>query len=166
MAIDFACRTEARTLRRHNDRPDRGLTRRAPYPRCGLARAAPCPFSRPLRVCVAEEAGPRRACAQGWVIIWTTPATAILRRPMRRQYSSSPLANPDALGSPQNKGAADCSAAPIVSRELPYFRLVIAVRSAESLAMPAAPHQLEPNAVAPLPGLIAVTKHGLALVVL
>src|SRR5260370_39083110 len=47
-----------------------------------------------------------------------------------------------------------------------YFRLVIAVRSAESLAMPAAPHQFEPNAVAPLPGLIAVTKPGLELVVL
>jgi len=47
-----------------------------------------------------------------------------------------------------------------------YFRLVIAVRSAESLAMPAAPHQFEPNAVVPLPGLIAVTKPGLELVVL
>ncbi len=33
-----------------------------------------------------------------------------------------------------------------------YFRLVIAVRSADSLAMPAAPHQLEPTPV----GLIAV----------
>jgi hypothetical protein len=33
-----------------------------------------------------------------------------------------------------------------------YFRLVIAVRSAESLAMPAAPHQLEPAPV----GLIEV----------
>src|ERR1700704_1142609 len=43
-----------------------------------------------------------------------------------------------------------------------YFRLVIAVRSAESLTMPAAPHQFEPN---PL-GLIAVTKPGLELVVL
>ena len=35
---------------------------------------------------------------------------------------------------------------PCVSREWSYFRLVIAVRSAESLTMPAAPHQLEPNA--------------------
>ncbi len=42
-----------------------------------------------------------------------------------------------------------------------YFRLVIAVRSADSLTMPVAPHQFEPNAVAPLPGLIAVTKAGL-----
>ena len=33
-----------------------------------------------------------------------------------------------------------------------YFRLVIAVRSAENLAMPAAPHQLEPKP----PGLIGV----------
>src|SRR5215470_1285393 len=39
------------------------------------------------------------------------------------------------------------------SREETYFRLLIAVRSKDSLAMPAAPHQLEP---AP-PGLIAVT---------
>jgi len=38
-----------------------------------------------------------------------------------------------------------------------YFRLVIAVRSAESLAMPVAPHQPEPKP----PGLIAVTKDGL-----
>src|SRR5881392_3630328 len=38
-------------------------------------------------------------------------------------------------------------------REEAYFRLLIAVRSNDSLAMPAAPHQLEP---AP-PGLIAVT---------
>ena len=34
-----------------------------------------------------------------------------------------------------------------------YFRLVIAVRSTESLAMPAAPHQFEPTPV----GLIGVT---------
>ena len=39
------------------------------------------------------------------------------------------------------------------SRKKNYFRLVIAVRSAESLTIPAAPHQLEP---AP-PGLIDVT---------
>src|SRR5262245_63710573 len=46
-----------------------------------------------------------------------------------------------------------------------YFRLLIAVRSAENLTMPVALHQLEPRAVAPVPGLIAVTKFGLALVV-
>jgi hypothetical protein len=39
--------------------------------------------------------------------------------------------------------------------------LVIAVRSADSLAIPAAPHQFEPNP----PGLILVTKDGLKLVV-
>src|SRR6516165_5557145 len=43
-----------------------------------------------------------------------------------------------------------------------YFRLVIAVRSAESFAMPAAPHQLEPKP----PGLIAVMLVTLRLVVL
>ena len=42
-----------------------------------------------------------------------------------------------------------------------YFRLVIAVRSTDSLAIPAAPHQLEPKP----PGLIEVTLAGLKLVV-
>ena len=42
-----------------------------------------------------------------------------------------------------------------------YFRLVIAVRSAESLTMPVAPHQPEPKP----PGFIAVMKAGLKLVV-
>src|ERR1700737_1913414 len=146
MAINFACRTEARTPRRHNDMPP------------GISRCALQPVLRP-----------RPATDPPVPDIGTRPATApsaVLRRPMRRHVF---LATPRQSGrnsSPQNKGAADCSAPPIVSRELPYFRLVIAVRSAESLAMPAAPHQLEPNAVAPLPGLIAVTKPGLALVVL
>ena len=43
-----------------------------------------------------------------------------------------------------------------------YFRLVIAVRSAENFTTPVGLHQLEPNP----PGLIAVTKDGLKLVVL
>src|SRR5882762_7568502 len=43
------------------------------------------------------------------------------------------------------KGAADHSAAPCSLGRIPYFRLVIAVRSAESLTIPAAPHQLEPK---------------------
>jgi len=43
-----------------------------------------------------------------------------------------------------------------------HFRLVIAVRSAESLATPTALHQLEPKP----PGLIAVMLAGLKLVVL
>ena len=45
----------------------------------------------------------------------------------------------------KTKGAADRSAAPGRLERRTYFRLVIAVRSAESLAMPAAPHQLEPK---------------------
>ena len=53
---------------------------------------------------------------------------------------------------PQNKRAADRSAAPGSFERIAYFRLVIAVRSAESFAMPAAPHQLEPKP----PGLIGV----------
>src|SRR5882757_8510188 len=44
----------------------------------------------------------------------------------------------------QNKGAADRSAAPSSDRsKKSYFRFVIAVRSAESLTMPVAPHQFE-----------------------
>src|SRR3978361_427921 len=55
---------------------------------------------------------------------------------------------------PKAKGRQVCPAALIKSlREEAYFRLLIAVRSNDSLAMPAAPHKLEP---AP-PGLIAVT---------
>src|SRR3981081_3377880 len=95
-----------------------------------------------------------------------TAPSAVLRRPMRQQLFLAALANPDAFGSPQNKGAADRSAAPVAFDRMTYFRLVIAVRSAESLTMPAAPTQFEPNAVAPVPGLIAVTKPGLELVVL
>jgi hypothetical protein len=64
-------------------------------------------------------------------------------------------------GSPQTKGAADRSAAPFSLGRMAYFRLVIAVRSAESLTIPVAPHQLEPKP----PGLIAVTKLVLKLVV-
>lgn len=64
----------------------------------------------------------------------------------------------------QNKrGAADRSAAPLNRERISdYFRLVIAVRSADSLTMPVAPHQFDPKP----PGLIAVTKFPLTLVVL
>ena len=43
---------------------------------------------------------------------------------------------------------------PFVFDRMSYFRLVIAVRSAESLTMPAAPHQFDPTP----DGLIGVTK--------
>jgi hypothetical protein len=46
---------------------------------------------------------------------------------------------------------------PNYSTEISYFRLVTAVRSAESLTMPAAPHQLEPKP----PGLMRETFAGL-----
>jgi hypothetical protein len=49
-----------------------------------------------------------------------------------------------ALATTHNKRAADCSAALRHFERMAYFRLVIAVRSAESLTMPAAPHQFEP----------------------
>ena len=61
----------------------------------------------------------------------------------------------------QTKGAADGSAAPHRFQRMVYFRLVIAVRSAESLTMPAAPHQLEPKP----PGLVGVMKLGLKFLV-
>jgi hypothetical protein len=61
----------------------------------------------------------------------------------------------------QNKRAADRSAAPISVERMTYFKLVIAVRSAESLTMPAAPHQLEPKP----PGLVGVMKAGLKFLV-
>src|ERR1700692_1669951 len=61
------------------------------------------------------------------------------------------------FSSTQTKGAADYSAAPVFTRGESYFRLVIAVRSAESLTTPAAPHQLEPKP----PGLVGVMKDGL-----
>ena len=65
-----------------------------------------------------------------------------------------------------SKGAADRSAAPEPFNRKVYFKLVTAVRSADSLTTPAAPHQFDPGAVAPLPGLMAVTKPGLKFVVL
>src|SRR5947207_15701720 len=58
--------------------------------------------------------------------------------------------------------AADPLCRPASLERMNYFRLVIAVRSAENFTTPVALHQLEPNP----PGLIAVTKDGLKLVVL
>src|ERR1700731_1802198 len=55
----------------------------------------------------------------------------------------------------QKRRAADRSAALVRNRrKISYFRLVIAVRSTESLAMPVAPHQFElaPNALFPVTG--------------
>src|SRR5438046_8366771 len=61
---------------------------------------------------------------------------------------------PVPAGTAQKRRAADRSAALVRNRrKISYFRLVIAVRSTESLAMPAVPHQLEPVPS----GLIGVT---------
>ena len=57
------------------------------------------------------------------------------------------------FGSAKKKRGGRLLCRPLVSRELAYFKLVIAVRSTESLAMPVAPHQLDPTPV----GLIDVT---------
>src|ERR1700676_110692 len=103
---------------------------------------------------------------------WRSPRQGLPpRQPQRGEdrCGGSPgppsAAHPYPLGSPKQRGGR-LLCRPLVFRRRTYFRLVIAVRSAESLTMPVAPHQFEPNAVAPLPGLIAVTKVGLALVVL
>src|SRR4029077_2015171 len=68
-------------------------------------------------------------------------------------------AGPASFRSPQTKGAADRSAAPSSLERMTYFRLVIAVRSAESLAMPAAPHQFElvPNGLLPVTVVVPTT---------
>ena len=61
----------------------------------------------------------------------------------------------------KTKRAADRSAAPLVLERMTYFRLVIAVRSAENFTTPAALHQLEPKPA----GLMGVMKAGLKLLV-
>ena len=59
-----------------------------------------------------------------------------------------------ALKPPQKKRGGRSLCRPSSSTGRSYFRLVSAVRSAESLTMPAAPHQFEPTP----DGLIGVTK--------
>src|ERR1700736_4029732 len=98
-----------------------------------------------------------------------SPATAparVLRRSLRRIASVAVCSQSRLIRLTANKRGGRLLCRPRRLERITYFRLVIAVRSAESFAMPAAPHQFEPNAVAPLPGLIAVTKPGLELVVL
>src|ERR1700682_6457061 len=93
-----------------------------------------------------------------------TPATApsaVLRRPMRRHLLRTTLPNPAASAHRKQKGGRSLCR-PVSLERMTYFRLVIAVRSAENFTTPAALHQWEPNP----PGLIAVTKDGLKLVVL
>jgi hypothetical protein len=63
----------------------------------------------------------------------------------------SPPAGRGARG--QNKRGGRLLCRPLGLERMAYFRLAIAVRSTESLAMPAAPHQFEPVP----PGLIGVT---------
>ena len=66
---------------------------------------------------------------------------------------SQRAANPVSFAPPKNKGR-QIALPPLVFDRRSYFRLVSAVRSAESLTMPAAPHQFEPTP----DGLIGVTK--------
>src|SRR5882757_3994268 len=91
------------------------------------------------------------------------PIARAAPRPSNSSRQSIPVITADRIGRrlqpirshlrvTTNKRAADRSAAPCSLGRISYFRLVIAVRSAESLTIPVAPHQLEP---AP-PGLIGV----------
>src|ERR1700676_1214450 len=91
-----------------------------------------------------------------------TAPTAILRRPMRWPAAFAiPRQSRRIWAHRKTNEAADRSAAPLISSDHTYFRLVIAVRSAESLTMPAAPPPAEPKP----PGLMGVMKAGLKLVV-
>jgi hypothetical protein len=74
----------------------------------------------------------------------------LVRKPRRSHPFLAALAIPHLLTAKQKGGRSLCR--PVSLERMTYFRLVIAVRSAESLAMPAAPHQLEPKP----PGLIGV----------
>src|SRR5205085_9158172 len=97
------------------------------------------------------------------------PATMPAATVCRSNFSPSGVLSGSVAidASPQKQGGGRLLCRPqTVQPELGYFRLLIAVRSAENLTMPAAPHQLEPKAATPLPGLMAVTLFGLKLVVL
>src|SRR6266403_4723402 len=143
MAINFSCRTGART------------------PSCDRAwpaQGAPEPASRPRPA--ADPAAPDIG-KRGRSTAPAGPSTA-LHKPMRRHHSWPSLAIPDKFGSPQIKKGGRSLCRPASLERTTYFRLVIAVRSAENFTTPVGLHQLEPNP----PGLIAVTKDGLKLVVL
>jgi hypothetical protein len=88
-----------------------------------------------------------------------TAPSAALRKPMRR-HSFLAASRHSRLTAKQKGGRSLCRPASL--ERTTYFRLVIAVRSAENFTTPVGLHQLEPNP----PGLIAVTKDGLKLVVL
>jgi hypothetical protein len=79
-----------------------------------------------------------------------TNPCAVWRKPRRSHPFLGALAIPHSLAAKQKGGRSLCRPASL--ERTTYFRLVIAVRSAENLAMPAAPHQLEPKP----PGLIGV----------
>src|SRR5580698_5546168 len=85
-----------------------------------------------------------------------TPATApasILRWLLRRMASAAVCIQSRFIEVQANKRGGRPVCRPFDFSRITYFRLVIAVRSTESLAMPAAPHQFEPTPV----GLIGVT---------
>src|ERR1700732_1714936 len=84
-------------------------------------------------------------------------ACAISGRPMRRRAFFTTPCQSRSIGPPTTDCFAALSTVSLQSPEKNYFKLVIAVRSADSLTMPTAPHQLEPN---PL-GLMAVKLPGI-----
>src|SRR5690348_7638356 len=95
----------------------------------------------------------------------TTPVRALPlsdRSPTALNLCRQPKPIPVPASTVQKRRAADRSAALVRHRrKRSYFRLVIAVRSTESLAMPVAPHQFElvPNGLFP----VTVVVPGVAL---
>src|SRR5438876_8170245 len=90
-----------------------------------------------------------------------TATSAALRKPMRRRPFLAVSRHPRRIWLTAKQKAGSSLCRPLLQREMTYFRLVIAVRSAENFTIPVAPHQLEPKP----PGLMGVMKAGLKLLV-
>src|SRR6266852_3498396 len=91
---------------------------------------------------------------------WQGPRRGRRGRPLPRSGRSTPRrpslasrSSPSAWASQQKQRGGRSLCRPFRQDRKDYFKLVMAVRSNESLAMPVAPHQLEPTP----PGLMGVT---------
>ena len=87
-------------------------------------------------------------------------SAAALRKPMPRRPFLAVSPFQTHLADRKTKGGR-LLCRPVSLERMTYFRLVIAVRSAENFTTPVAPHQLEPKP----PGLMEVMKAGLKLLV-
>src|SRR4051794_38747881 len=112
---------------------------------------------------------PRRTGAHEMGSLGFLRADAVLPSPALPRYVVSPHSSRKSRCCPEmtvhptplrkTKRAADCSAA-LIGLGMTYFRFVIAVRSAESLTMPVAPHHPDSKP----PGLIGETLAAVAVV--